>query len=52
MLNPSQLPVHLLSRDKKLNSAIERQHLLKQTTAERNKLSQLLHNFQPGYLEP
>jgi hypothetical protein len=52
MLNPNELPAHLLSKDKKLNSAIHRQHILKQTTQERNKLSQLLHNFQPGYLEP
>lgn len=51
MLN-NQLPTHLLSNDKKLNSAIQRQHLLKQSTQERNKLNQLLHNFQPGYLEP
>lgn len=49
---PSQVPASVLSKDKKTNEAVQRHHFKKQVSQQRNKLSELLHNFQPGFLEP
>jgi hypothetical protein len=46
------LPAKVLSKDKKTNEAVQRHHFKKQISHQRNKLSELLHNFQPGFLEP
>lgn len=47
-----EIPAKLLSRDKKTNETIHKQHFKRKMANERNKLSELLHNFQPGFLEP
>jgi U3 small nucleolar RNA-associated protein 7 len=52
MLKEDQLPIGLFSKDKKTNDNIQRHHFRKQVAAQRNKLSELLHNFQPGFMEP
>lgn len=47
-----EIPVKLLSNDKKVNDSIFKQHFRREAAQQRNKLDLLLHNFQPGFLEP
>lgn len=47
-----EIPVKLLSYDKKVNDSVFKQHFRREAAQQRNKLDLLLHNFQPGFLEP
>jgi U3 small nucleolar RNA-associated protein 7 len=45
------LPPRLLLRDKKTNTLITSQYHRNKLKQERTKISALLHNFQPGYMQ-
>lgn len=54
MLNPAkdQIPANILSKDKKVNDHLFKQHYRREAAQHRNKLDLLLHNFTPGFLVP
>jgi len=45
-----EIPANLLSKDKKVNDTLFKQHYRKEAAQNRNKLDLLLHNFNPGFL--
>ena len=52
MLKEEELPSHLFSKNKKTNQQLEKHYYKSKIKQERNKLSNYLHNYEPGYMEP
>ena len=49
-IKKEEIPANLLSKDKKVNDTILKQHYRKEAAKNRNKLDLLLHNINQGFL--